>query len=123
MEPFIPVRNDMYKYYRSHKIVGCALVESLSDMVISGDLTNEVAFNLLQRFDYEILKYIRVGRGTRNRPEDDRPAVSFESSQLVSYRHHTSASGNGQIWQLLLKNVDVNMEFQASVVKSFLNFR
>ena len=123
LEPFIPVRTDMYKHYRNHTVVGAALLESLNDMVISGDLTKQVAFNILQQFDYQILKYIRIGRGTRVHPEDDRPAVTFESSQLLSYRHHSSASGNGQIWQLLLKDVDVNIEFQANVVKSFLRLR
>ena len=121
--PFIPVRTDMYKHYRKHTLVGNALLESLSDMVISGDLPKQVAFNLIQQFDYQILKYLRIGRGTRICPEDDRPAVTFESSQLLSYRHHSSASGNGQIWQLLFKDVDVNLELQSNVVKSFLSFR
>ena len=123
LEPFSPVRTEMYKHYRNHTLVGKALLESLNDMVSSGDLTKQVAFNLLQQFDYQILKYVRIGRGTRIRPENDRPAVTFESSQLLSYRHHSSESGNGQMWQLLFKDVDVNLEFQPNVVKSFVSFR
>ena len=122
-QPFVQVRTDMYKNYRSLTVVGKALLESLSEMRISGDLTKSVAFNILQQFDYHIIKYIRIGRGTRKKPEDDRAVVTFESNQLVGYRHHSSDSGNGQIWQLLLKDVDINLEFRPSVVKTFINFR
>ena len=113
----------MYKNYRNHTVVGKTLLESLSEMVISGDLTKNVAFNILQQFDYHIIKYIRIGTGTRTTPDDDRPSVTFESNQLVGYRHHPSENGNGQMWQLLFKDVDINLEFRPSVVQRFVNFR
>lgn len=121
-QPFVQVRTDMYKNFRSFTVVGKALLESLSEMLLSGDIKKNLAYNILQQFDYHIIKYIRIGRGTRQEPEDDRPSVTFESNQLLSYRHHPSDSGNGQLWQFLLKNVTINLEFRTSVVQTFVNF-
>lgn len=121
-QPLVQVRTDMYKNFRNYSVVGKALVETLNEMVLNSEIKKSVAYNLLQQFDYHMIKYIRIGRGTRTMPEDDRASVIFEAKQLVSYRHHPSDSGNGQLWQFLLKNVTVNQEFKPNVLQSFVNF-